>query len=96
MLCLLIDVFRGTAARIGFYKAGLDVTVLEIGAALLLIAMQQRFENGVSVAGRWSIVLRWFRRNSYEVYLTHMLVVWPLLCCSSISITASALPLLGF
>lgn len=22
--------------------------------------------------------LRWFGRNSYEVYLTHMLVVWPM------------------
>ena len=76
-LCLLIEVFRGTAARIGFYKIGLDVTVLEIGTALLLISMQQRFENGLSLARRRSAVLRWFGRNSYEVYLTHMILVWP-------------------
>ena len=77
-LCLLIIVFRGTAARIGFYKIGLDVTVLEIATALLLIAMQQRFENGLSVSRWWSAPPRWFGRNSYEVYLTHMLVVWPM------------------
>lgn len=77
-LCLLIVVFRGTAALIGFYKVGLDVTVLEIATALLLLAMQQRFENGLSASHRWSGLLRWFGRNSYEIYLTHMLVVWPM------------------
>ena len=24
-------------------------------------------------------VFRWYGRNSYEVYLTHMLVVWPMM-----------------
>jgi peptidoglycan/LPS O-acetylase OafA/YrhL len=77
ILSLFIEVFRGTAARIGVYKVGLDVTVLEIGIALLLISMQHRFENGLSGLRRRSAVLRWFGRNSYEVYLTHMIVVWP-------------------
>jgi peptidoglycan/LPS O-acetylase OafA/YrhL len=76
-LCTLMEVFRGTAARLGFYKVGLDVTLLEAGTALLLIAIQQRFENGLSVPRRRSAVLRCFGRNSYEVYLTHMLLVWP-------------------
>lgn len=97
LLCLLIAVFRGTAARLGFYKVGLDVTVLEIGSALLLIAIQQSSE---SYAGskpisnkpisafslkrigdamyRSTAFLRWFGRNSYEVYLTHMFAVWPM------------------
>ena len=44
LLCLLIAVFRGPAARLGLYKVGLDVTTLEIGTALLLIALQQNFE----------------------------------------------------
>jgi len=98
LLCLLITVFRGTAARLALYKAGLDVTTLEIGTALLLIALQQKFEaspvrNGSQVqrsgkntklaaAGkalfRSTAFLRWFGRNSYEVYLTHMFVIWPM------------------
>ena len=95
LLCLLITIFRGTAARLAFYKAGLDVTLLEIGSALLLIAIQQSSENdagskqisnkpirafsfkglGESVYGSTAL-LRWFGRNSYEVYLTHMFAVW--------------------
>ncbi|MBZ5509226.1 MAG: acyltransferase [Acidobacteriia bacterium] len=92
-LCLLITVFRGTAARLALYKVGLDVTVLGIGAALLLIALQQTFEINQSRADslpdsagrfgaagralfRFTAFLRWFGRNSYEVYLTHMFVVW--------------------
>jgi peptidoglycan/LPS O-acetylase OafA/YrhL len=78
LLCIFIVIFRGTAARLGLYKVGLDVTVLELGTAFLVIVLQQQFEkNGAS--GHWSTaLLRWFGRNSYEVYLTHMLVVWPM------------------
>ncbi|HEY2498586.1 MAG TPA: acyltransferase [Candidatus Angelobacter sp.] len=98
LLCLLIVVFRGIAARLALYKAGLDVTVLEIGTALLLIAIQQTFEHKKARASssiqasaasrklftirttffRSTAFLRWFGRNSYEVYLTHMFVVWPM------------------
>jgi len=95
LLCLLITVFRGTASRLALYKVGLDVTVLGIGTALLLIALQKTFEASGSrpdsapasgnkfAAARKAIFrstsfLRWFGRNSYEVYLTHMLVVWPM------------------
>jgi len=102
LLCLLITVFRGTAARLALYKVGLDVTDLQVGAALLVIALQQSFEahttldqppllspsvrtrSAVMVRGlgialfRSTGFLRWFGRNSYEVYLTHMLVVWPM------------------
>lgn len=44
ILCLLITVFRGIAVKFAFYKVGLDVTILEIGAALLVIALQQNSE----------------------------------------------------
>jgi peptidoglycan/LPS O-acetylase OafA/YrhL len=100
-LILLITVFRGTAARFALYKVGLDVTALQVGAALLLIALQQSFEARATLdhsllrssvrtrsAAVWrslgsalfrsTAFLRWFGRNSYEVYLTHMLVVWPM------------------
>ncbi len=80
-LMLLIEVFRPVAAKIGFYKLGLDVTVLEIGAALLLIVLQQKATAGTRGSGFsriFSVPLEWFGRISYEVYLTHMLVVWPM------------------
>jgi len=78
LLCLLFEVFRGTAFRLGLYNFGLDVTLLSLGAALLVIALQQRSEQNAA-AGYWfNGWLRWFGRNSYEVYLTHMLVIWPL------------------
>lgn len=96
LLCVLIVVLRGTTFRLHLPQAGLNVTVLEIGTALLLIAMQQRFEqhqaNDNSLLAKasgglgsltrtlWTSTawLRWFGSNSYEVYLTHMLVVWPM------------------
>lgn len=96
-LCLLITVFRGIAVRLAFYKAGLDVALLEAGTAFLVIALQQRSENqtehkqvsskptrAVSLSGigdvlyRSTAFLRWFGRNSYEVYLTHMFAIWPM------------------
>src|SRR5579864_347071 len=97
LLCLLITVFRGLAVRLAFYKAGLDVTMLEIGSALLLIALQQNSENHVrnkpisdkstrlfslsrmsEALYRSTAFLRWFGRNSYEVYLIHMFAIWPM------------------
>ncbi|MGZ4865784.1 MAG: acyltransferase family protein [Candidatus Angelobacter sp.] len=96
-LCLLITVFRGTAVRLAFYKAGLDVTLLGIGTALLVIALQQSSENHAATEdtsdkrtrtsnfsrvaealNRPTAFLLWFGRNSYEVYLTHMFAVWPM------------------
>ena len=96
-LCLLITVFRGIAVKFAFYKAGLDVTVLEIGSALLLIALQQNSEGHTEskpisnksahelslrrigeALYRSTASLRWFGRNSYEVYLTHMFAIWPM------------------
>ncbi len=54
----------------GLYKWGLDITVLEIGAALLLLGMRAN-----PTPALWTAPLRWFGRSSYEVYLTHMFVV---------------------
>jgi peptidoglycan/LPS O-acetylase OafA/YrhL len=49
----------------------LDVTVLALGTCLLLMALVRRPR-----PGHWPTApLRWFGRNSYEVYLTHMFVV---------------------
>ena len=76
-LCLLSVAFRSLVFRTGLYQFGLDVSLLEAGAALLVITLQQQSESRPA-AGHWSTALvRWFGRNSYEVYLTHMFVVWP-------------------
>lgn len=96
LFCVLIVFFRSAAGWLGLYKPSLNVTMLELGTAFLLIALQQRFEEK-SAAGlpltnsnerglqsaahalwRSAGFLRWFGRNSYEVYLTHMFVIWPM------------------
>jgi peptidoglycan/LPS O-acetylase OafA/YrhL len=53
------------------YGWQMDNTALALGTSLLLIALSQR-----NTQGQWpSAAIRWFGRNSYEVYLTHMFVV---------------------
>ena len=70
-LILLVTVFRRQCGQLGLYKHGLDVTVLALGTALLLMAIAQ-----CGRPGSWlTAPLRWFGRNSYEVYLTHSFVV---------------------
>lgn len=78
-LSILVIAFRHTTWVLGLPKAGLNVTVLELGTAFMLIAMQLRFESGLARPYPINAMLRWFGRNSYEVYLTHMLVVWPMM-----------------
>jgi peptidoglycan/LPS O-acetylase OafA/YrhL len=72
-LVLLIEVCRPWATALGLTTTGLNVTALELGTALLLIAIA----GGV---GRTVLASRtgWLRlagRCSYEIYLTHMFVV---------------------
>ena len=70
-LVLLIMTARPLVRAMHIYQVGLDVTCLAIGTCLLQIAIAQR-----NRSGRWlSAPIRWFGRNSYEVYLTHMFVV---------------------
>jgi peptidoglycan/LPS O-acetylase OafA/YrhL len=78
-LCILIIAFRHTTWILGLPKAGLNVAVLELGTAFMLIDMQLRFETGSGTPLAVNAIFRWFGRNSYEVYLTHMFVVWPLM-----------------
>ena len=65
-LCVL---FRRVARVLGLLTTGLDVTVLAIGAALILLSI------GANTGRRFLQPVQWFGRNSYEVYLTHMFVV---------------------
>ncbi len=66
-LMALVAVGRPAVAALGLYKPGLDVTVLELGAALLLFAIAHKPSTGTAAGA----VVRWYGRNSYEVYLTH-------------------------
>ncbi len=51
-------------------QLGLDVTVLALGVALFLLALEPGAPNTV-----WTGPLAWFGRNSYETYLTHSFVM---------------------
>jgi peptidoglycan/LPS O-acetylase OafA/YrhL len=53
-------------------QVGIDVTVLALGAALLLLALDSDAPKVVGTSP-----LAWFGRNSYEIYLTHgFVVIW--------------------
>lgn len=70
-LLVLITTARPWVRALHLYSAGLDVTLLALGTCLLMIAIAQRDRPGA----RLTAPLRWFGRNSYEVYLTHMFLV---------------------
>jgi peptidoglycan/LPS O-acetylase OafA/YrhL len=70
-MVMLVMLVRPLTAALRLYKTGLDVTVLALGTCLLLVAIAQRNNPG----GRPTAAIRWFGRNSYEIYLTHMFVV---------------------
>jgi peptidoglycan/LPS O-acetylase OafA/YrhL len=71
---LLVVVFRHTANALGLIATGLYITVLELGAALVLLALAGGLFADASWRGTRTIgaVGRW----SYEIYLTHMFVVF--------------------
>ena len=71
LLFSLIFFFRHFSYKIGITKIGLNTTLIEIGVGLMLIVMQQRNKKGRA----WSLLLRWFGKNSYEIYLTHSFVI---------------------
>jgi peptidoglycan/LPS O-acetylase OafA/YrhL len=61
----------------GFARFGLNVTTLEIGIALMIVAFGSGVGNAAIARGtRW---LRTIGRCSYEIYLFHMLIVLTLI-----------------
>jgi peptidoglycan/LPS O-acetylase OafA/YrhL len=75
-LMSLILLFRSFARDLHLWETGLNVTFLAIGTALVLIWMQKRLVSGKQVPSKFTGALRFLGRNSYEVYLTHMFVVF--------------------
>lgn len=69
----LIVVFRSLALTQGLHELGLGVSALELGVALILIALSHGV--GSTLLARGTGWLRGVGRSSYEIYLTHMLVI---------------------
>jgi len=72
-MVLLIVVFRSLVASLGLHDVGLGVTVLELGAASILMALSQGV--GQRALMRGTGFIRMVGRSSYELYMTHMLIV---------------------
>jgi peptidoglycan/LPS O-acetylase OafA/YrhL len=70
---LLIVAFRGTPPVRVLYDEGLGISVQEVGVALLLVVISQG--SSLDRLARWTGVIRAIGRGSYEIYLTHMLVI---------------------
>jgi peptidoglycan/LPS O-acetylase OafA/YrhL len=69
----LIVVFRSSVPSRGLHQVGLGISVLELGVALILIALAQGIASTLLARGTgW---MRSLGRCSYEIYLTHMLVI---------------------
>ena len=71
----LIFIFRHIAYVIGLTTLNINVTILTIGIACLLIIMQEWYSNHKNQGCRCLKPIRFFGKNSYEIYLTHVLII---------------------
>ena len=71
----LIFIFRHIAFELGLTKMNMNVTILEIGVGLILIVMQEWYSNQNRRGRTWLKPIRFFGRNSYELYLTHVFII---------------------
>jgi peptidoglycan/LPS O-acetylase OafA/YrhL len=72
-IAFLVVVLCDEDSHVGIARFGLNVTVLEVGIAMMLVAFGSGVGNqALSFGTRW---LRAIGRCSYEIYLFHMLVV---------------------
>jgi peptidoglycan/LPS O-acetylase OafA/YrhL len=73
VIACLVIVMCNEDSHTGLARFGLNVTALEIGVALMLLALGSGVGNAtLSIGTRW---VRVVGRSSYEIYLVHMLVV---------------------
>lgn len=70
---VLIVMLRGLPMVSVLHKAGVGISVLEIGVAMMLIAISGGV--GSAVFAKSTGLIRLIGRSSYEIYLTHMLVL---------------------
>jgi len=71
-LLLLCLVFTMQASRLGLDRSGLGMTVLAVGACMVIVAAAQTQWR----AARVFQPLLMYGRRSYEIYLTHMFIVF--------------------
>jgi peptidoglycan/LPS O-acetylase OafA/YrhL len=76
LLFSVVMFFRKWVSLMGLANVGLNVTFLAIGTAMILIWMQKRFICGQQTLSKYTGLIRFLGRNSYEIYLTHMFVVY--------------------
>lgn len=69
-LVLLIFVFRHLTFILGLTHWNVQVSLLEVGIALLLIAL-----SGYQSTLKSLQIFCWYGRNSYEIYLTHSIII---------------------
>ena len=74
---VLVVVLRSLTFSLGLTKVGLNVTILELGVALVLYALANGVGNRLLSKGTGLIQLA--GRSSYEIYLTHMFVIFGLM-----------------
>lgn len=76
-LCLFITsiLLKKQIFQIGLSDLGLNVTLLEIATALLIISITSPFSTEKHFQNRLTLPFRWFGKNSYEIYLSHMFFV---------------------
>lgn len=67
--------FRKQVFNLGLTSINLNVTLLEIGIAFILIASQQIKINYNLPRLFGFKPIQWFGRNSYEIYLTHGMII---------------------
>src|SRR5579883_304281 len=91
LLFILIFIFRHTTYQLGMTKIGVNVTILEIGIAFILVCVS----NLKIYSGGWLItVFSWFGKNSYEIYLTHVLVIFSISCLFfTFKVSANLIPI---
>ncbi len=72
---ILVFFFRTFISNVGISKLGLNVTILELSTALIIIATQEWYVRLKHRSTALSALFRWLGRNSYEIYLTHMIII---------------------
>lgn len=71
-LMFLVVAAKSLAGSLGLYKTGLDATVLALGTCLVMLAVAQTNAPG----SKFTAPIRWYGRHSYEIYLTHVFLVF--------------------
>lgn len=75
ILFTLSFILRHITYQLGICNIGLNVTLLELSIALLLIYLQKNILPYRHWQKRLALIFCWYGKNSYEVYLTHMLLI---------------------